>query len=214
MATTCDNCGSECGPDDVFCESCGYDFLTGTTPGETTTSADGTGSDASSGSPVATLPDLDTTPEAARAPSLVDEASREIPRVLIEISTDPEFYNAMVTEGEVPLPDTLPPPQELELFGNELHIGRTSDSRGVHPNVDVEALTGDPAVSSRHAVVRVANDGTHTITDVGSTNGTFVDDFEADPITQGVPVAISESSRIWVGAWTRLVVRTGSPVIE
>ncbi len=25
----CDNCDTPCGPDDVFCENCGYDFITG-----------------------------------------------------------------------------------------------------------------------------------------------------------------------------------------
>ncbi|MDH3295583.1 MAG: FHA domain-containing protein, partial [Acidimicrobiia bacterium] len=142
-------------------------------------------------------------------PSLVEPGTNNIPRVLIRVSADPGFYAAMVTEGEVSLPDPLPAEQELELFGDELHIGRTSDSRGVHPNVDIEALTGDPAVSTKHAVLRLANDGQHTITDVGSTNGTFVDDFSGEPITQGVPVTLGPDSYIYLGAWTRLQVSPG-----
>ena len=46
---------------------------------------------------------------------------------------------------------------ELELFGEELHIGRTSDNRGVHPNIDIEALTLVIRRSPpKHAVLRVA----------------------------------------------------------
>ena len=30
--TACANCGEPHGPDDVFCEACGFDFLTGSLP--------------------------------------------------------------------------------------------------------------------------------------------------------------------------------------
>ena len=218
MARTCDNCGEPCGEDDLFCESCGYDFVTGSMPpaagdGPAATSAAGsdtTGADSGTvGADQSGDADGDGQPTANRVPSLVDEASNDIARVVIKVAPDPSFFEAMVTEGEVNLPDPLPPEQELELFGNELHVGRTSESRGIHPNVDVEALTGDPAVSTRHAVLRVANDGTHTVTDVGSTNGTFIDDFGGDPITQGIPITLNENSIIYLGAWTKLTVETG-----
>ncbi len=209
MATTCDNCGETCGPDDLFCERCGYDFVTGSVP-------------ESSELPALVVPEAEADPStdsggtaesasqaSSPVPSLVDESAGGIPRVLIGVSTDPDYFAAMVTEGEVPLPDPLPPDQELELFGAELHVGRTSDSRAVHPNIDVEALTGDPAVSTRHAVLRVSNSGAVTITDVGSTNGTFVDDFSAEPITQGIPVELTDDSVVYLGAWTRLAVKQG-----
>ena len=207
MATTCDNCGETCGPDDLFCESCGYDFVTGSIPepsdlpplvGVTS------GPDAAVGAE-----SMAAGPESSPVPSLVDETAGAIPRVLISVSTDADYFAAMVTEGEVGLPDPLPPDQELELFGAELHIGRTSESRAVHPNIDVEALTGDPAVSTRHAVLRVSNNGTVTITDVGSTNGTFVGDFDSEPITQGIPIELADDTVVYVGAWTRLAIQPG-----
>ena len=234
MATTCDNCGATCDPDDLFCESCGYDFVTGSVPESTDLprlvdpdagsgpdsdsdggefdDGDSDGGDSNEGGTKGTDTDTDTdgaAPESSPVPSLVDGSSGAIPRVLVAISTDADYYAAMVTEGEVPLPDPRPPDHELELFGSELHIGRTSESRAVHPNIDIEALTGDPAVSTRHAVLRVANDGTMTITDVGSTNGTFVDDFNGEPVTQGIPVGLTDDSVVFLGAWTRLAVKPG-----
>jgi len=215
MATTCDNCGETCGPDDLFCESCGYDFVTGSTPESSelpplvNVAGDPLGGSASGSSVSGSVSDAAaSTPESVPVPSLVDD-SGGIPRVLIVVSTDAEYFAAMVTEGEVPLPDPLPPDQDLELFGTELHIGRTSESRAVHPNIDVEALTGDPAVSTRHAVLRVSNDGTMTITDVGSTNGTFVGDFAGEPITQGIPVELDEKKAVYLGAWTKLAIEPG-----
>lgn len=209
MATTCDNCGEICGPDDLFCESCGYDFVTGSVP-ESTDLPQLVDPDTDSGSGTGAGTDQSgSTPDSTPVPSLVDVSSGGIPQVFVAISTDADYYEAMVTEGEVPLPDPLPPDQELELFGAELHIGRTSESRAVHPNIDVEALTGDPAVSTRHAVLRVSGDGTVTITDVGSTNGTFVDDFEGEPVTQGIPVELGDDSVVYLGAWTRLAIKPG-----
>lgn len=210
MATTCDNCGETCGPDDLFCESCGYDFVTGSVP----ESSDlpplvNVASDADTAAAGSASGATGSAPQSSPVPSLVDDSSAGIPRVLIEVSTDADYFAAMVTEGEVSLPDPRPADQDLELFGAELHIGRTSESRAVHPNVDVEALTGDPAVSTRHAVLRVSTNGTMTITDVGSTNGTFVGDFTGEPITQGVPVELDENMVVYLGAWTRLTVRPG-----
>lgn len=218
MATRCDNCGESCGPDDLFCESCGYDFITGSLPASDgqTESARDTGSVSSEAPTSPAGPDSDASAASsaavaaeARAPSLVDDASQAVPRVIVTVGIDRSYFEAMVTEGEVDFPDPMPPGHELELFGRELHIGRTSESRAVYPNIDVEALTGDPAVSTRHGVLRVADDGSHTVADVGSTNGTFVDDFSADPITQGVPVALKDDSIIYLGAWTTLTVKAG-----
>jgi len=208
-ATTCTNCGETCSADDLFCESCGYDFITGSLPSATDSSIPSPPSGANSSGPADVDSKASSTADLPPVPSLVDVATGDIPRVLIQIGLDRDFFAAMVTEGEVSLPDPAPVDQQLELFGDELHIGRTSDSRGVHPNVDVEALTGDPAVSTKHAVLRVANDGSFTVTDVGSTNGTFVDDYSGEPITQGVPVTLKSDSSVFVGAWTKLTVTPG-----
>lgn len=209
MTTTrnCDNCTVAYGPDDLFCENCGYDFVTGSLP----TEADG----AVPGPPVAApaASDLPAPPSVLNedggvsgpSPS-ANAADPEIPRLTIAISVDQAFFDEVVNDGEIEFPDPVPADQELNLAGTEFHIGRTSESRAVHPDVDVADLTNDQAVSSRHAVLRVADDGTLTIVDVGSTNGTFLETVGSEALTHGIPFEVQPGTPIYVGAWTRLVV--------
>lgn len=221
----CQNCNVSYGPDDMFCENCGYDFITGSLPVD-------------AGAPSAAAPASPSAPPAP--PSILDEESSEspagersitgpettppapgeagdlagqapvgagdVPRLRIVVAVDQGFFDQVVNDGEIDFPDPVPADQELALAGAELHIGRTSDSRAIHPDIDVADLTGDQAVSSRHAVLRVANDGAFTIVDVGSTNGTFLDAVDSEAIVHGVPMEVKPGVPIFVGAWTRLTI--------
>jgi hypothetical protein len=205
----CQNCGVSYGPDDMFCENCGYDFITGSLP------VDGVPGPSAAPGPPPVAPSV-LKPDAADAPSAGAGAAEaeapnsgptpggDVPRLRITIAVDRTYFDQVVNDGEIEFPDPVPADQELALAGDELHIGRTSESRAIHPDIDVADLTGDQAVSSRHAVLRVADDGTYTLVDVGSTNGTFIDDVESDAITHGVPLAVKAGTAIYVGAWTRL----------
>ncbi|MEM7325330.1 MAG: FHA domain-containing protein [Actinomycetota bacterium] len=203
----CENCGVAYGPDDLFCENCGYDFVTGSLPTEADGAPPASPTSATSGITASALPE---------APSVLDEAVEssgsgpavavEVPRVTVTVAVDEAFFAEVVNEGEIDFPDPIPADQELSLAGTEFHIGRTSESRAIHPDIDVADLTNDQAVSSRHAVLRVANDGTLTIVDVGSTNGTFLGTVDAEALTHGIPFEVKPGSPIYVGAWTRLVV--------
>jgi pSer/pThr/pTyr-binding forkhead associated (FHA) protein len=122
------------------------------------------------------------------------------------VTVDRAYFDVVVSEGELGFPDPVPPPQDLEVPGEEIHLGRTSESRAIHPDLDISILTGDPAVSSRHAVIRRAADGSLTVTDIGSTNGTFVGSAEGESITVGQPVPLEHGIPVFLGAWTRLVV--------
>jgi len=89
-------------------------------------------------------------------------------------------------------------------------IGRTSASRGVRPEVSLDA---DTAVSRRHAQLVI--DGAQvSIVDLSSTNGTYVlgaseaPSDEDAPLTPGVPAVLHDGDRIYLGAWTRLTVRS------
>lgn len=249
----CNNCNTAYGPDDMFCENCGYDFITGSLPSDAAAAgvapaaptppgvgappaapsvlspavspprspgaeaeevsaevveateggaADGgTGDDGTAGEETAGEEASSTGP----APSAI-AAPAEVPRLRIVVSADRAYFDEVVNDGEIDFPDPAPGETELELAGTELHIGRTSESRAIHPDIDVAELTGDQAVSSRHAVLRVADDGGYTIVDVGSTNGTFLATVDSDAITQGVPVEVPAGTPIFVGAWTRIVV--------
>lgn len=46
-------------------------------------------------------------------------------------------------------------------------------------------------------------DGTWTVTDLGSTNGTYVGD-STIPIDPNSPVTVNRGTPVFVGAWTRL----------
>lgn len=206
MAKICDNCQASCGDDDVFCENCGYDFVAGTLPDTAGGDGDPSSGDSSSqsvptgGAGVATV---------TRAPSVLDTgpipAVDAGPRVVLEVGVDRDYFDRVVTEGELEYPKDLPPPRTVELYGRELHVGRTSDRRGIHPAIDIEALTADPAVSSRHAIIRVADDNTCTVTDVGSTNGTFIGESSQDAVIQGVPHDLPVGVPMYLGAWSRLI---------
>ena len=213
---TCQNCSVAYGPDDMFCENCGYDFITGSLPPDPAPQPPETRPQPPAAGAAPSVLDSDGTPAPPSIPGspsaeqagLSREAATaaEVPRLRLAIAADRSFFDEVVNDGEIDFPDPLPADRELELAGHELHIGRTSESRAIHPDVDVAALTGDQAVSSRHAVLRIANDGTFTIVDVGSTNGTFLDAVDSGAITQGVPVPVKPGVPIFVGAWTRITI--------
>lgn len=200
---SCGNCGVGHDPDDIFCENCGYDFITGSLPS----------GDEGTFSPILTPPATGPTPDGAlgngespvSAPGAVSVAGG-LARLRFSIGADRTYFDSVVSEGELEFPDPVPMATDIELSGTEFHIGRTSQSRAIHPDLDIADLTGDPAVSSRHAVIRVAEDGTVSVTDVGSTNGTFVGSVDGTAITVGEPVPLEAATVVYVGAWTRVEV--------
>lgn len=191
----CGNCQAVHGPDDIFCESCGYDFITGSLPSPEEATRLGIGGTAEGGAPQSA-----GTADGAAGGALPP------PRMHFEVGVDRAYFDAVVSEGELEFPDPVPAPKEVEVVGAEIHIGRTSQSRAIHPDLDIADLTGDPAVSSRHAVVRVGADGTLTVTDVGSTNGTIVGLPTETAISEGQPRPVADGAAFYVGAWTRIIV--------
>ncbi|MEW2635025.1 FtsK/SpoIIIE domain-containing protein [Streptomyces sp. NPDC048389] len=97
------------------------------------------------------------------------------------------------TLGEPPLVDgavlALQSPADDEFHGSDvparLHVVAGPDAGGVHllhggrisigRSADADVPLDDPDVSRLHCAVTVADDGTVTVTDLGSTNGTTVD---------------------------------------
>ncbi|MEZ5408049.1 MAG: FHA domain-containing protein [Acidimicrobiales bacterium] len=195
----CGNCGAVHGPDDIFCESCGYDFITGSLPSPEEANRLGIGG-GPDGAPADGSGAPSTGSTAASGPPL------PVPRIRFEVGVDRLYFDAVVSEGELEFPDPAPAPKEIEVVGAEIHIGRTSQSRAIHPDLDIADLTGDPAVSSRHAVVRVGADGVLTVTDVGSTNGTIVGLPTESTIPEGQPRPVADGAAFYVGAWTRIIV--------
>ncbi len=189
----CSNCGEDFGPGDMFCEACGFEPVSGSVPdGLDQPVQPNPGGNGESASPDS--PDLGQT----------------VPTIALLIGVDTDYFATAVTEGEIELPDPVAAEVTIDIPGHEIHIGRTSETRAIHPDLDVAEVTGDPAVSSRHAVLALAESGGYTITDVGSTNGTFVGSIESEPLYAGVVTPVEAGTPIFVGAWTRITIVNNS----
>jgi hypothetical protein len=101
------------------------------------------------------------------------------------------------------------PPRTFRLTGAQMTIGRRSRSRGVEPEIDLSGPPLDPGVSTLHAVLLAAPDGGWDLVDVGSRNGTVVND-ALEPIAPNTPVRLAAGDRIMIGAWTVLTVQAGA----
>lgn len=167
----------------------------------------------------ALTPDVDSAPEVAAVDSPADATPAEtevavpapepaspvrpVVEWVAELWIDPDWYAAQGSTDPMPspgLPDIAPLVKESNL------IGRVSHSRGIYPDVDCEIDTG---CSRKHAML--STDGTRWwIEDLDSANGTFVGaaagPLPAMPIPRG-RVELTPGQRIYVGAWTRIVIR-------
>ena len=123
---------------------------------------------------------------------------------VVEVWVDPDWFAVQDVEGSCP---TSGSPTVVPLRGELALIGRRSSSRGLDPEVD---CSGDGAVSHRHAHL-LWRRGRWSIEDLGSTNGTFVgeagESLPVDPITPNQARELDSGDRVFIGAWTRLVVR-------
>ncbi len=99
------------------------------------------------------------------------------------------------------------PQRRFPLSGVEVRVGRRSAHSGIDPEIDLAGPPADPGVSRLHAVLIRAADGTWSVVDPGSANGTLVNGAE---IACGELVPLRDGDRINLGAWTELtIVREG-----
>lgn len=124
-------------------------------------------------------------------------------RFVAEVWIDPDWYRVQSS------PDALPSPGLPEVFPLTPSggvIGRASRSQHVDPEVDCGADTG----CSRRQALLTSDGRRWWVEDLGSANGTFVGDSGAPLPELPIPTGRTEltaDSRIYVGAWTRVVVR-------
>jgi pSer/pThr/pTyr-binding forkhead associated (FHA) protein len=93
------------------------------------------------------------------------------------------------------------------LDGDEVQIGRSrAGSTESAPEIDLAGAAEDPGVSRLHAKLARVQDGAWTIRDLGSTNGTTVND---NPRAVGADtvVPLTEGDQIHVGVWTTITLR-------
>ncbi|HEX9625263.1 MAG TPA: FHA domain-containing protein [Streptosporangiaceae bacterium] len=123
------------------------------------------------------------------------------------VSADREYFDGVVAAGG---PDAASiefpaycPQRRFSLTGQEMRIGRHSTSRGLEPEIDLAGPPADPGISHLHAVLIAQPDGTWSVLDPGSSNGTQVNGNE---IVTGVPYPLHSGDKICLGAWTVLTI--------
>ena len=197
-----------------FCESCGYDFslagpdtldpvvyrsappLTGPLP------------------PLLAARGLPPTPRPAPAQAgLVPPGPAAGAEWSAMVTADRAYYDAVQAAGgpdaaSVAFPAYFPQ-RHFRLVGTEVRIGRHSASSGINPEIDLSVPPADPGVSRLHAVLLRGPDGTWSVVDPGSANGTAVN---GSDIPYGQAVPLQDGDRIHLGAWTELrVIRGAEP---
>ncbi|MDQ6613423.1 MAG: FHA domain-containing protein [Actinomycetota bacterium] len=122
---------------------------------------------------------------------------------------DRDYFDRVAPEG-VPFPLHCPPRTFL-LAGDQIRIGRHSNSRGIQPEVDLSGAPEDSAISHLHCILIEQADGSYSVVDPGSTNGTTVND-DPTPLMANISVALADGDRIHLGAWTTITIRARPPV--
>ena len=123
------------------------------------------------------------------------------------VSADRDYYEVVRAAGS-PDGGDLPFPaycaeRRFRLTGGQMQIGRRSVSRGLDPEIDLTGPPADPGISRLHAVLIAAPDGSWTVLDPGSANGTLLNGRE---IPTGSQVPLHDGDRINLGAWTAITV--------
>jgi hypothetical protein len=178
----CPHCAEENAKDALFCEACGYDFTTHQLPTVAASS-------------------LGTAPPTTGGAAAVEWVA--------EVWVDPDWYKHEAVSSTDPCPNAGVP-RIVPLREATSLIGRTSNSRSIHPAVD---CASDSAVSRQHAELTLEG-GHWYVEDLRSVNGTYVGKAGAplpdDPIVPGRRRALADDERVYVGAWTRLVIRAAT----
>ncbi|TNM42819.1 FHA domain-containing protein [Nocardioides albidus] len=203
----CPNCQATNPPNALFCEACGYDFTTGSIPRPITPSVLDLGVPAGSDDP-GTAEAAKPTTGAPAGPAGGSIAPPLTDAWVAEVWIDPDWYADQ--ESTDPLPSAGVPTVVL-LKTTSILVGRTSRSRGIHPDID---LGSDNGISRRHC--QLTTDGTRWwVEDLGSSNGTYlgtaVGSLPKTPLPAGEKREIAPDARVYLGAWTRIVIRRAQP---
>lgn len=133
-----------------------------------------------------------------------DEADDPGLQWVAELWVDPDWYRQQEPPDPMPSPGL---PTIVPLTKKSNLVGRPSRSRNIHPDVDCDS---DPGASRRQA--QLTTDGRRWwIEDLDSANGTYVagafSGLPEDPIPVGQRHELDPDDRIYLGAWTRMVIR-------
>jgi hypothetical protein len=204
----------------MFCEVCGFNYAAGVNPNIAPAGDSGGSSPQPDPAASPAQPDPAASPAqpgtafvgtasttnvvgASAAPTTTGPAWTAV------VTADRDYFNSVIAAGgpdaaSIEFPGYCPE-RRFTLSGQEMRIGRRSTSRGLEPEIDLTGPPTDPGVSHLHAVLIAQPDGTWSVLDPGSSNGTQVNG--TDMVT-GVPVPLHDGDRVSVGAWTVLTIRS------
>ncbi|MGW4532503.1 FHA domain-containing protein [Nocardia sp. NPDC004340] len=195
----CPSCGVPA--EGRFCENCGHDSALPPPPPAPTASS---GDEQSAG----------TVGEPEGSTAQTEGETRENPNGgpvwVATVTADPGHYARMQAQkgpdlDRVDFPDYYPD-RRIPLRGPNILIGKRSVSQGVHPDIDLSVAPADIAVSRSHAILHISG-GTLTVTDLGSTNGTCINE-SPTPIAPKTAIPLRDGDRIHVGGWTTITLST------
>jgi pSer/pThr/pTyr-binding forkhead associated (FHA) protein len=88
-----------------------------------------------------------------------------------------------------------------------VRIGRSRGQSGEQPpEIDLVGPLQDPGISRLHAALERQQDGSYAVRDLGSANGTTLND-DLDGVGTEAAVSLAEGDRLRLGAWTTIVLR-------
>ncbi|MDQ6614666.1 MAG: FHA domain-containing protein [Actinomycetota bacterium] len=125
------------------------------------------------------------------------------------VEADRSFYEHDASNEDIPFPASWTP-RVFELTEPRILIGRRRSGLDIAPKIDLSGDPEDTAISRGHAALDRQDDGSYSLVDFGSTNGTFLNDM-TKPVEAGTPIPLRHGDCIYVGAWTRIAIRAPSP---
>ncbi len=116
------------------------------------------------------------------------------------VAADRKYFEANAIEG------VEFPAGAADAHGRPARRRRCGSAGAASPRAPTRSSTcadADPGVSHSHALLTLSVDGVWLVSDLGSTNGTYVND-EQQPLTAGQTRALKDGDRVHVGAWTTI----------
>ena len=119
------------------------------------------------------------------------------------IAVDRKYFEENAIEG-VEFPADAPA-REVVLPAPQVRIGRRSGSKGTSPEIDL--ADSDPGASHNHALLTLSVDGVWLVSDLGSTNGTYLN-AEQQALSAGETRQLKDGDEVHVGAWTTITLHS------
>jgi hypothetical protein len=185
----CPVCATLRVPGTRFCEVCRFDFATATRSDPTAPPA----------APPVAEPSMAAAPKpSAPPPPPQQQHPVSVPQHWdVVISVDPSLYQN--PDPAQPCPAGAPD-RTFPLDMEENLVGRRSDRKDIHP----EIIIADPGISRRHLTFRRRDDGGFVALELGSTNGTTLNEAPLEP---GIPTPLKGGDQLTLGCWTRMTIQ-------